>query len=196
MSLGFQRSAGSIPVDEPTTRPSATRRPGCQSRGASAPTRRWNGLDAPQRASGAHWRKPGGDTDLYVSAGADALVGAICTTCWPPGGGRVIVGDVRGKGLPAVHIAAAVLSAFRHTAHGTGIDVARAVEQAVSPQLDPEDFVTSVFCDVDSDGRFDVALCGHPSPLRLTHDGVPQAVGTHRSPPLGLGLGVRVETTP
>ncbi|WP_244308088.1 PP2C family protein-serine/threonine phosphatase [Kineococcus rubinsiae] len=134
----------------------------------------------------------------YVSASADALVGGdLYDVVATEQGVRVIVGDVRGKGLPAVHTAAAVLSAFRHTAPLPAArldDVARAVEQAVLARLGPEDFVTAVFCDVHPDGRLDVVLCGHPSPLRLTAGCAPVAVGEHRSPPLGLGLDVRVET--
>lgn len=134
----------------------------------------------------------------YVSASADALVGGdLYDVVATEDGVRVIVGDVRGKGLPAVHTAAAVLSAFRHTAPLPAArldDVARAVEQAVLSRLGPEDFVTAVFCDVHPDGRLDVVLCGHPSPLRLTAGCAPVAVGEHRSPPLGLGLDVRVET--
>nr|WP_276610997.1 PP2C family protein-serine/threonine phosphatase [Kineococcus siccus] len=133
----------------------------------------------------------------YVSASADALVGGdlydVVTT---ERGVRLVVGDVRGKGLPAVHTAAAVLSAFRHTAPLPSVpldDVARAVEQAVLPRLGPEDFVTAVFCDVGHDGSLDVVLCGHPSPLLLTADRPALAVAEHRSPPLGLGLDVRVE---
>ena len=53
----------------------------------------------------------------YVSASADALVGGdLFDVVATEHGPRIIVGDVRGKGLPAVHTAAAVLSAFRHTA--------------------------------------------------------------------------------
>src|SRR4051812_1012563 len=75
----------------------------------------------------------------YVSASADALVGGdLFDVVATDRGARIIVGDVRGKGLPAVHIAASVLSAFRHIAPlaGSGLDeVARRIEAAISPGL-------------------------------------------------------------
>ncbi|WP_432537250.1 PP2C family protein-serine/threonine phosphatase [Kineococcus arenarius] len=135
----------------------------------------------------------------YVSASADALVGGdLFDVVSTADGVRAIVGDVRGKGLPAVHTAAAVLSAFRHTAPlpGTGLDeVARRVEAAVQPRLGPEDFVTAVLCAVHPGGRLDVVLCGHPAPLLLTPGRDPVAVGSHPGPPLGLGVDPCVEST-
>ena len=134
----------------------------------------------------------------YVSASADALVGGdLFDVVATDRGVRVVVGDVRGKGLPAVHTAAAVLSAFRHRAplSGTPLDeVARGVEAAVADRLGPEDFVTAVLCELHADGRLDLVLCGHPAPLLIDPDGPPRLLGEHRSPPLGLGVDVRVET--
>ena len=53
----------------------------------------------------------------YVSATAEALVGGdLYEVAATPYGVRVIVGDVRGKGLEAVQTAAAVLGAFRAAA--------------------------------------------------------------------------------
>jgi serine phosphatase RsbU (regulator of sigma subunit) len=133
----------------------------------------------------------------YVSASADALVGGdlfdVVTT---NRGARIIVGDVRGKGLPAVHTAAAVLSAFRHTAPLPGLaldEVARRLEASILPDLEPEDFVTAVLCDVHADGGLDIVLCGHPAPLRLVAGRPPVPVGRHESPPLGLGVEPVVE---
>jgi hypothetical protein len=135
----------------------------------------------------------------YVSASADALVGGdlfdVVTT---DRGARIIVGDVRGKGLPAVHTAAAVLSAFRHTAPLPGIalpEVACRIEASIRPGLLPEDFVTAVLCDVRADGQLDIVLCGHPAPLKLVAGHAPVEVGVHESPPLGLGVVPEVETT-
>jgi len=134
----------------------------------------------------------------YVSASADALVGGdLFDVVATDRGARIIVGDVRGKGLPAVHIAASVLSAFRHIAPlaGSGLDeVARRIEAAITPGLDLEDFVTAVLCDVRADGRLDVVLCGHPAPLKLVAGRDPIAVGRHESPPLGLGVEVEIES--
>jgi serine phosphatase RsbU (regulator of sigma subunit) len=104
---------------------------------------------------------------------------------------------VRGKGLPAVHTAAAVLSAFRHTAPLPGIglqEVVRRIEASIAPELELEDFVTAVLCDVRADGHLDIVLCGHPAPLKLVAGCDPVPVGVHESPPLGLGVVAEVET--
>ena len=133
----------------------------------------------------------------YVSASADALVGGdLFDVVATDRGARIIVGDVRGKGLPAVHTAAAVLSAFRHTAPlpGMGLDdVARGIEASIRPLLEEEDFVTAALCDVREDGHLELVLCGHPAPLKLVagHDPIP--LGRHESPPLGLGVEPHVE---
>jgi phosphoserine phosphatase RsbU/P len=135
----------------------------------------------------------------YVSASADALVGGdLFDVVATEHGARIIVGDVRGKGLPAVHTAAAVLSAFRHTAPLASIrldEVAGRIEEAISPDLEPEDFVTAVLCDVHTDGRLDLLLCGHPAPLKLSVGRDPVPVGCEVSPPFGLGVAGRVATT-
>jgi phosphoserine phosphatase RsbU/P len=134
----------------------------------------------------------------YVSASADALVGGdLFDVVATDRGARIIVGDVRGKGLPAVHTAAAVLSAFRHTAPLGGIDldeVVHLIEASILPGLEPEDFVTAVLCDVQADGRVDLVLCGHPAPLRIARGRDPMPVGEYESPPLGLGVTAMVET--
>ncbi|WP_432573573.1 PP2C family protein-serine/threonine phosphatase [Kineococcus sp. SYSU DK005] len=134
----------------------------------------------------------------YVSASADALVGGdLFDVVSTADGVRVVVGDVRGKGLPAVHTAAAVLSAFRHSAPlpGTSLaDLARRVEAAVAPRLGPEDFVTAALCALHPDGRLEVVLCGHPSPLLLVPGREPAPVGRRPGPPLGLGVEPRVES--
>ena len=134
----------------------------------------------------------------YVSASADALVGGdLFDVVATDHGPRIIVGDVRGKGLPAVHTAAAVLSAFRHTAPLARIsldEVARRIEWSITPDLEPEDFVTAVLCDVHTDGRLDIVLCGHPAPLKLVAGGDPVPVGEDVSPPLGLGIAPSMAT--
>jgi phosphoserine phosphatase RsbU/P len=135
----------------------------------------------------------------YVSASADALVGGdLFDVVATEHGARIIVGDVRGKGLPAVHTAAAVLSAFRHTAPLASItldEVARRIEESITPDLEPEDFVTAVLCDVHTDGRLGIVLCGHPAPLKLVAKGDPVPVGGSVSPPLGLGIAASMATT-
>ncbi len=112
-------------------------------------------------------------------------------------GVRIIVGDARGQGLPALRTSAAVLSAFRHTAPQAqcGLDdVARSIDKAITTDLRDEDFVTAVLCELHPDGRFDLVLCGHPSPLRLTPGQEPTEVGSYPCLPFGLGVEPRVES--
>lgn len=54
----------------------------------------------------------------YTAAVAEARIGGdLYEVVTSPGGVRVIVGDVQGKGLDAVETAADVLGAFREAAH-------------------------------------------------------------------------------
>ncbi|PPK97890.1 serine phosphatase RsbU (regulator of sigma subunit) [Kineococcus xinjiangensis] len=135
----------------------------------------------------------------YVSASADALVGGdLFDVVAADGGVRLIVGDARGKGLPAVHVAAAVLSAFRLSAPRVDVpleEVARHLEAAITPRLAEEDFVTAVLCELHPSGRLDIVRCGHPAPLRLVAGRTPEEVGNHSCPPLGLGVEPVVEST-
>ena len=135
----------------------------------------------------------------YVSATSDALVGGdLYDVVSTARGVRVIMGDARGKGLAALQTSAAVLSAFRHAAPRPDLaldDLAREIERAVGPALSAEDFVTAVLCELAPDGRLDLVLCGHPSPLRLVPGRAPEELGRHPGPPLGLGVDPVVEST-
>jgi serine phosphatase RsbU (regulator of sigma subunit) len=132
----------------------------------------------------------------YVSATTDALVGGDLYDVVAVGRGvRIIVGDARGKGLAALRTSAEVLSAFRHTAPQAqwGLDdVARSIDKAIAGHLRDEDFVTAVLCELHSDGRFEMVLCGHPAPLRLSPGRAPVTVGDDNCPPFGLGVDPRV----
>jgi len=66
----------------------------------------------------------------YVSAAREAVVGGdFYEVVETAGGVRVLVGDVRGKGLPAVRLAATALGAFRETVYDRDLDdVARAMD--------------------------------------------------------------------
>ncbi len=125
----------------------------------------------------------------YTSAVAEALIGGdLYEVVAFPGGVRVIVGDVQGKGLEAVETAAVVLGAFREAAPDE-CDI-RAVgarlERALNRRLTGEDFVTAILVEIRAD---EVVLLnyGHPAPLVLRADGsslfaLPEAA----APPLGL----------
>ena len=117
-----------------------------------------------------------------------------------PTGVRAVLGDVRGKGLPAVHLATTVLTAFRQASlhHGTSlVDVARLVDQAVSSRAGDEDFVTAVFIESDDRGWLEVVNCGHPPPLLLPADGPLRALSPPSyDSPLGLGPRLRSNAYP
>jgi serine phosphatase RsbU (regulator of sigma subunit) len=123
----------------------------------------------------------------YVSASHEALVGGdFYDACETEHGVRAIVGDVRGKGLDAVQLAADVLGAFRAAAHLDSVDdVVHAVDSAVRRAVDAEDFVTAVSVQFNDDGTVCIVNCGHPAPLIVGPDGA-RFVDEGRTRPLGL----------
>lgn len=133
-------------------------------------------------------------TRYRSSAELAQIGGDLVEVVQTPTGMRAVVGDVRGKGLPAVHLAATVLTAFRQGCLQTGaslIDVARLVDDAVSSRAGDEDFVTAVFLECDEQGWLQVLNCGHPPPLLLPAQGALRALSpsSHDSP---LGLSPRL----
>lgn len=132
----------------------------------------------------------------YVSASAEALVGGdIYEVIQRPDAVRLLVGDVRGKGLAAVRTATIVLGEFRAAAADLDDlgEVATQIDRRLRPYLGDEDFATAVVAEVANDGRFTVASCGHPPPLLATADGLSEVVVEH-SLPLGLGAAPEVAT--
>lgn len=130
----------------------------------------------------------------YRSAAAEAVVGgdfydAIDT----PSGVRVLVGDVKGKGLDAVRLAARVVGAFRLAAlRDDGLDeVARDLHECVSGGLADEDFVTAVLVQISSVGTVEVVNCGHPPPIVISE--APKPLVLSACAPLGLGEEFTVE---
>ena len=125
----------------------------------------------------------------YLSAAEQAFIGGDLYEVVPTGDGvRVVVGDVRGKGLEAVHLAALVLGAFREAATvEAAIDrVAAAVDRAVTGEVALEDFVTAVFVEFRAGGQVALVNCGHHPPLRLTGRSAEYLTADDTSPPLGL----------
>ncbi|QWF23762.1 serine/threonine-protein phosphatase [Nocardioides sp. LMS-CY] len=125
----------------------------------------------------------------YVSAAAEALVGGdLYEVAETPFGVRVIVGDVRGKGLEAVQTAATVLGAFRAAAF-TEPDpgaLAMRIDETMSRILGDEEFVTAIVGQFQGD-RVTLANCGHHPPLFL-QSGEATTVDTGEpTVPLGLG---------
>ncbi|WP_405387970.1 serine/threonine-protein phosphatase [Streptomyces sp. NBC_01102] len=136
---------------------------------------------------------------LYLAAEAEAQIGGdLYAVARTTSGTRLIVGDVRGKGISAVNDAALLLGAFRVAAHRraslgellTYLD--RSVcwdltEQGESDRYG-ETFITATVLDIpDGDGPVQMISCGHPPPLVL-RDGRPTTMYAPRpAPPLGLG---------
>ena len=124
----------------------------------------------------------------YVSASHDALVGGdFYDAVDTPYGVRAVVGDVRGKGLDAVNVAAAVLGSFREAAfvNPSMVDAAAVIDRSVSRGLGPEDFVSALFVEFVSETAFRVVNCGHPPPLLVGPDTI-RFVECQPSCPLGF----------
>jgi serine phosphatase RsbU (regulator of sigma subunit) len=111
---------------------------------------------------------------VYLAAAAEARVGGdLYEVARTQFGIRLIVGDVRGKGLDAVEIAADVLGVFREVAHEvyTLAEVARRIDASLArrPAAPLEEFVTAVLAEIDpAAGSLTIYNCGHPPPMVLT----------------------------
>jgi phosphoserine phosphatase RsbU/P len=125
----------------------------------------------------------------YVSASAEALVGGdLYEVAATPYGVRVIVGDVRGKGLEAVQTASAVLGAFRAAAFSEPDPgaVARRIDETLSRMLDDEEFVTAIVGEFQGD-KVTLANCGHHAPLLVQAGGAVEVDTGEPTLPLGWG---------
>ncbi|HEV2376467.1 MAG TPA: PP2C family protein-serine/threonine phosphatase [Streptosporangiaceae bacterium] len=127
----------------------------------------------------------------YVSAAAEARVGGDLLEVVPdPDHPRWLIGDTRGKGLPAVRLASVAMTSFRDACAQPGLslpEIARVVDRSVTRVAGDEDFVTAVFCELDPRGWLQLVNCGHPPPLRLTAAGdLGTLTPTHYATPLGL----------
>jgi serine phosphatase RsbU (regulator of sigma subunit)/anti-sigma regulatory factor (Ser/Thr protein kinase) len=125
----------------------------------------------------------------YVSATAEALVGGdLYEVVRRPGAVRLLIGDVRGKGLEAVRNATIVLGEFRAAAEDIDDLVAVAVQldRRLSGHLDLEDFVTALVAEIADDGAFTLVSCGHPPALLISAAGI-VTVDVPFALPLGLG---------
>lgn len=130
----------------------------------------------------------------YTSAVAEARIGGDLYEVVPvPGGVRVIIGDVQGKGLEAVETAATVLGAFREAAHdeprlsGVGARVERAVQRSLEGEGDGEKFVTALLAEITEVGDVVFLNYGH-APAMLVRPGHPPVFPEppQPAPPLGL----------
>ncbi|MFJ9577984.1 PP2C family protein-serine/threonine phosphatase [Streptomyces sp. NPDC101191] len=135
----------------------------------------------------------------YEAAQADAFIGGdLFAVQDTPHGVRLVVGDVRGKGLDAVEAVAVVLGAFREAAEqeATLEGVAARLERALAREgtrrdgLDAfEGFTTAVLAEIPGgDGVVRVVNRGHPEPLLLRANGGAELLRPSEAAlPLGMG---------
>ncbi|MFJ4844669.1 PP2C family protein-serine/threonine phosphatase [Streptomyces sp. NPDC088733] len=134
---------------------------------------------------------------LYLAAAPQARIGgdfyAVADT---EHGLRIILGDVRGKGLPAVGVSAAVLGSFYEAAHDAPdlCRLAHRLDTSVTrynvdvPAPDgAERFATAVLVEIPPTGsRASVLSCGHPPPLLLHRGDTRSVESAAPSPPINL----------
>ncbi len=134
-----------------------------------------------------------------LSASRGAAVGGDLYEAVPTAYGvRLLIGDVRGHGLPALGGAAAVLGSFREAAYdepalgGVLLRMERSLQRhlreraraehpsacAADPEFPvAEDFVTVLLLQIEPDGTVLALNCGHPWPFLLRRAAVPQPCG-------------------
>ncbi|MHA6765272.1 PP2C family protein-serine/threonine phosphatase [Streptacidiphilus sp. PAMC 29251] len=136
---------------------------------------------------------------LYAAAAAQARIGGdFYEVLRTPHSLRLILGDVQGKGLPAVEVASVLLTAFR-TAGAEAPDLptlAERLEQGLTryseqvPDSDAaERFATVVLVEIPDDlPVVRVLNCGHPAPLLLHREGVRSLDPAHYALPVNLAV--------
>ena len=124
----------------------------------------------------------------YISATAAADIGGdLYEALDTPYGVRIIIGDVRGKGLDAVRLASIVLGSYRHVAYERA-DLKAMVtdlDRAVARSVGDEDFVTAALVE-ERGGTLTIVNCGHPAPLLLRRGQVIPLEPPAPAPPLGF----------
>jgi serine phosphatase RsbU (regulator of sigma subunit) len=134
---------------------------------------------------------------LYLAAAEEARIGGdFFEAVNTPYGLRLVIGDVRGKGLSAVGVASALTNCFREAAHDEPdlaalagrLDRSLVRHSASRPSQDAaERFATVVLAQIPLGGdRAELLNCGHPAPL-LMHAGQVRLVEPSApSPPLNM----------
>jgi hypothetical protein len=136
---------------------------------------------------------------LYLAAETGAQIGGdLYEAAQTPYGVRLIVGDVRGKGLTAVHAAAIAMGAFREAAHYEEelVEVmnhcaAALRREATRPGSYDEEFLiegftTALIAQVPDEPVVHLVNRGHPPPLVLHQGKVKALMPTRPLPPCGL----------
>lgn len=138
---------------------------------------------------------------LYLAAEDEAQIGGdLYAATVSDGSVRLLIGDVRGKGLPAIGEAALLLGSFRESAHRhiPLVELASRLDQSVTryaadletPEEEGERFATALLVEIpDRDPLTRLTSCGHPPPLLLSPGHVVTVPSLHPSPPLGVHAG-------
>ncbi|MDG4834580.1 PP2C family protein-serine/threonine phosphatase [Solwaraspora sp. WMMD1047] len=129
----------------------------------------------------------------YISSTASAEIGGdLYEALDTPYGVRMIIGDVRGKGLDAVRLASIVLGSYRHVAYERADlrAVVTDLDRAVARSVGDEDFVTAALVE-ERGGTLTIVNCGHPAPLLLRRGQVIPLDPPAPAPPLGFMPAVR-----
>ncbi|MCW3813726.1 serine/threonine-protein phosphatase [Micromonospora sp. DR5-3] len=124
----------------------------------------------------------------YISSTATAVIGGdLYEVMDTPYGVRMIIGDVRGKGLDAVRLASIVLGSYRHVAYERADlrAVVTDLDRAVARNVGDEDFVTAALVE-ERGGTLTIVNCGHPPPLLLRGGEVIPLEPPAPAPPLGF----------
>jgi hypothetical protein len=124
----------------------------------------------------------------YISATAAADIGGdLYEALDTPYGVRIIIGDVRGKGLDAVRLASIVLGSYRHVAYERADlkSMVTDLDRAVARSVGDEDFVTAALVE-ERGGTLTIVNCGHPAPLLLRRGKVIPLEPPSPAPPLGF----------
>ncbi|WP_406261625.1 serine/threonine-protein phosphatase [Actinacidiphila glaucinigra] len=133
-------------------------------------------------------------SDAHATVGGDLYAAARIT-----GATRILIGDVRGKGLQGIPEVAAAVGAFREAAprcatlpevaaHLEGSMRSHLAEAERSDDEAAERFVTALVLEIPDDRRVVHAVnCGHPAPLVADGGRVTPLTPRRSGPPLGLG---------
>ncbi|MFB7055381.1 PP2C family protein-serine/threonine phosphatase [Streptomyces vinaceus] len=115
---------------------------------------------------------------FYCAAEAEARVGGdFYEVIETPHGLRMVLGDVCGKGMPAVDAAVTLLGAFREAAHDVPRlnEVARRMDVSLGRRqrtTGDDRYATALLIEAHQDGTVDIVNCGHVPPLIIGSDGV------------------------
>ncbi|WP_269859107.1 PP2C family protein-serine/threonine phosphatase [Streptomyces sp. RPT161] len=152
---------------------------------------------------------------LYLPAEEEAEMGGdLYAAARTPTSTRLLIGDVRGKGLAAISHAALLLGAFRAAAHRLATLPRLAIHldgatrwdssqwRSASDEDTDEFFATAIFMDIpDDESVVHMIVCGHPPPLLFRDNEVTTLRPKASHLPIGLGgmvdaIEYEVETSP